>query len=204
MITIIDYGLGNINAFYNVYKRLNIPVCVAKTEHDISMASKLILPGVGSFDYAMELLNKSGLRAGIENKVLKQKTPILGVCVGMQILAEGSEEGKSPGLGWIKGKVKLFDVSKIKFLTKLPHMGWNTVEPVLANPLFNGLNSDSRFYFLHSYYFECPDADKVIATTTYGCNYCSAVNSDNVYGVQFHPEKSHSNGIRLLENFSKL
>ncbi len=204
MITIIDYGLGNINAFFNVYKRLNIPVCVAKTEQDISMATKLILPGVGSFDYAMELLNNSGLRTGIENKVLKQKTPILGICVGMQILAEESEEGKLPGLGWIKGKVKLFDVSNIKFNTKLPHMGWNTVEPVLDNPLFNGLNSDSRFYFLHSYYFECKDADNLIATTTYGYNYCSAVNSDNIYGVQFHPEKSHSNGVRLLENFSKL
>ncbi|KAB2826842.1 MAG: imidazole glycerol phosphate synthase subunit HisH [Bacteroidales bacterium] len=204
MITIIDYGLGNIKAFVNVYTRLNIAVEVARTEEQVLAASKLILPGVGSFDYAITLLANSGLREAIEKKVVQDSTPVIGICVGMQMMAESSDEGVLPGLGWIKGKVKLFDESKISFKTKLPHMGWNNIVPVSENALLSGLDSESRFYFLHSYYFECADESNVLATTQYGVKYACAVNSGNVYGVQFHPEKSHSNGVRLLENFSKL
>ena len=122
----------------------------------------------------------------------------------MQMMAESSDEGVLPGLGWIKGKVRLFDESKISFKTKLPHMGWNNIIPVTNQGLLNGLDNDSRFYFLHSYYFECSDQANVLATTEYGIRYACAVKSENVYGVQFHPEKSHSNGVLLLENFSKL
>lgn len=204
MITIIDYGLGNINAFVNVYTKLNIPVRVARTADEVLSAGKLILPGVGSFDYAMTLLNNSGLRSAVEKKVVEERTPVIGICVGMQMMAESSDEGVLPGLGWIKEKVRLFDESKISFKTKLPHMGWNNIIPVTNQGLLNGLDNDSRFYFLHSYYFECSDQANVLATTEYGIRYACAVKSENVYGVQFHPEKSHSNGVLLLENFSKL
>lgn len=204
MITIIDYGLGNINAFVNVYTKLNIPVRVARTADEVLSAGKLILPGVGSFDYAMTLLNNSCLRSAVEKKVVEERTPVIGICVGMQMMAESSDEGVLPGLGWIKGKVRLFDESKISFKTKLPHMGWNNIIPVTNQGLLNGLDNDSRFYFLHSYYFECSDQANVLATTEYGIRYACAVKSENVYGVQFHPEKSHSNGVLLLENFSKL
>lgn len=204
MITIIDYGLGNIKAFENVYSRLNIKVNVARNAADILSSSKLILPGVGSFDYAMTLLNDSGFRPAIEQKVLEDNTPIIGICVGMQMMASTSEEGILPGLGWIKGKVKLFDESKIDFKTKLPHMGWNNIEIQKSTKLFDGLDNSSRFYFLHSYYFECDDNEDIIAIADYGVKYTCAINHKNIYGIQFHPEKSHNNGVCLLENFSKL
>jgi len=204
MITIIDYGLGNIRAFVNVYERLNIKTKIARTADDIKFAKKIILPGVGAFDYAMSQLNASGMRDELENQVLNNKVPIVGICVGMQILAKSSDEGILPGLGWIDGEVKLFDSGLIPYKTRLPHMGWNTMTPIKNNPLLDGFNGNSRFYFLHSYYFSCNNSDDVISTTEYGIEYASAVNSNNIYGIQFHPEKSHSNGVQLLNNFAKL
>ncbi len=204
MITIIDYGLGNIRAFVNVYERLNIVTRVAKSAEDLKGASKIILPGVGAFDHAMTLLNHSGMREELENQVLVNKIPVVGICVGMQILANSSDEGVLPGLGWIDGQVKLFDASKITYKTRLPHMGWNSINPLVNNLLMNGFKAESRFYFLHSYYFECNDKEDILSTTDYGINYASAINKDNIYGIQFHPEKSHSNGIQLLHNFAKL
>jgi imidazole glycerol-phosphate synthase subunit HisH len=204
MITIIDYGLGNILAFANVYKRLNIPVRIAKTASDLEGASKLILPGVGAFDVAMQRLNQSGMRQSVDDLVLQQGVTVLGICVGMQILAHSSEEGKLTGLGWIDGRVKKFDVKAIPHRTHLPHMGWNNVVPVTSNPLFSGLDTDSRFYFLHSYYFECDHQDAVLAESDYGMKFSCAVNQRNIYGVQFHPEKSHRFGVQLLKNFADL
>jgi glutamine amidotransferase len=204
MITIIDYGLGNIRAFVNVYERLNIKTKVAHNAEDIKDATKIILPGVGAFDYAMKQLNASGMRDELDNKVLGEKIPVIGICVGMQILANSSEEGILPGLGWIDGEVKLFDTSKILHKTRLPHMGWNNINPVNGHNLLNGLDSQSRFYFLHSYYFVCHNENEIISTTEYGISYASAVNRENIFGIQFHPEKSHSNGIQLLHNFAKL
>jgi glutamine amidotransferase len=204
MITIIDYGLGNIRAFVNLYERLNVQTKIARFPGDLNSATKLILPGVGAFDYAMTLLNQSGMREELERQVMQDGVPVLGICVGMQILAKSSEEGVLPGLEWIDGRVRLFDASKIPFKTRLPHMGWNTIKPVRENPLLDGLNEESRFYFLHSYYFECADETETIATAEYGLRYACAVNRKNVYGVQFHPEKSHANGIRLLHNFARL
>ena len=162
------------------------------------------MPGVGAFDHAMEQLNKSGMRDELENQVLANQIPVVGICVGMQMLAKSSDEGKLPGLGWIDGIVRLFDATKIPYMTRLPHMGWNSIDPENDCPLLDGFNSESRFYFLHSYYFVCNEDKNIIATTDYGIRYASAVRKDNIYGIQFHPEKSHNNGIQLLYNFSKL
>lgn len=204
MITIIDYGLGNIRAFVNVYERLNIPVLVARNPEELKSASKLILPGVGAFDYAMLKFNNSGMRDAIEKLVLDQELPILGICVGMQMLAKSSEEGNLPGLGWIEGTVRKFDTCKSNGKLQLPEMGWNTVCPDDHNPLLLGFDDLSRFYFLHSCYFQCNRDEDVIAETDYGIRYASAINHGNIYGVQFHPEKSHHAGIRLLKNFAEI
>jgi len=203
MITIIDYGLGNVLAFVNVYRRLNIAVTVARSAGDLAGASKLILPGVGAFDHAMERLEQSGMRQEVEQLALQQGLPLLGVCVGMQMLANSSEEGQLPGLGWIDGAVRKFDV--LPPGTRLPHMGWNDVQPVAAaSGLFDSLEEDARFYFLHSYYFDCHQAQDVLATTDYGVKFSCAVKHDNIYGVQFHPEKSHHYGTQLLKNFAEI
>jgi len=204
MITIVDYGLGNIKAFVNVYERLNIPIKIAKTKYDLNDASKIIIPGVGAFDYAMEQLNKSGMRDELENKVIRDKVPVIGICVGMQILAKSSEEGKLPGLGWVDGKVLKFDINNIPYKTRLPHMGWNNINPIAESTLLKGFNNESRFYFLHSYYFVCNNQQDIISTTQYGIDFSSAINHNNIFGIQFHPEKSHSNGVSLLNNFAKL
>lgn len=204
MIVIIDYGLGNVLAFENVYRRLNIPVKVAKTADNLTDATKLILPGVGSFDHAMQQLDKSGMRHTLEQLVLQQGVPILGICVGMQMLANSSDEGKLPGLGWIDGIVRKFDVSTLPHGTHLPHMGWNDVKPLDNNRLFKDLEQDARFYFLHSYYFECHQPSDSLAVSNYGGEFACAVNHKNVYGVQFHPEKSHHFGSQLLKNFEEL
>lgn len=200
MISIIDYGLGNILAFRNVYERLNIQVTVSKTAADLSRSTKLILPGVGSFDHAMERLDASGMRPAIEDLVLRQGTPVLGICVGMQMLATSSEEGKRPGLGWVGGTVKRFRGDSLA----LPHMGWNDVMPTCSGGLFAGLERDARFYFLHSYFFECRDAQDSLAEADYGGGYTCAVNHEQIYGVQFHPEKSHHWGVQLLRNFAEM
>lgn len=204
MIAIIDYGLGNIQAFMNVYNRLGIPVTLAKTPDTLEAASKLILPGVGAFDYAMQLLDASGMRQTLDHLVLRKKVPILGICVGMQILANSSDEGRLSGLGWVPGRVKAFTSVPESAELPLPHMGWNDVNVTGVHKLFKGLEKDARFYFLHSYFFECLQQDSVCATASYGINFCCAVHSDNVYGVQFHPEKSHHFGTGLLKNFAEL
>lgn len=204
MITIIDYGLGNIRAFENVYKRLNISTKVAKNKNDLIGAKKIILPGVGAFDHAMTLLNNSGMREKLEELVLGIKIPVIGICVGMQILANKSDEGKLEGLGWVNAQVKKFEYSELPPNAPLPHMGWNNILPMTNSELMNGLNNESRFYFLHSYYFETINDENIIAQANYGINFTCAIKSDNIYGVQFHPEKSHHNGIQLLKNFGML
>ena len=155
MIAIVDYGLGNIRAFVNVYERLNIPMLVARSAKDLETATKIILPGVGAFDDAMTRLHASGMKEPLDELVLKKKVPVLGICIGMQILACSSEEGSLPGLGWVDGMVRKIDVSGLTDHTRLPHMGWNTIEPIEDNRLFSGLEKGSRFYFLHSYCFHC-------------------------------------------------
>jgi glutamine amidotransferase len=204
MITLVDYGLGNIQAFNNIYKRLNFPVRTATSVAELVSSEKLILPGVGAFDWAMMRLNKSGMRECIDDLVMNKGCPVLGVCVGMQMMAKRSDEGELEGLGWIDAEVKKFDENSFAQKTHLPHMGWNDVTPKCCNSLFRGLDEDARFYFLHSYYFVPKQESDVLSVTDYNGPYASSVRSNNIYGVQFHPEKSHSWGIQLLKNFAEI
>lgn len=204
MITIVNYGSGNIEAIGNIYNRLNISWNVAESVRQLENATKLILPGVGAFDKTMGQLVESGLKGKLDELVLSKKVPVLGICVGMQILADGSDEGKLPGLGWIKGMVRMFDVTNFKFKPHVPHLGWNNVTPKQEHPLFRGIDEQRGFYFLHSYYFECSSDVNVLAETEYGSTFSSAVYSENIFGAQFHPEKSHQNGIQFLKNYAEL
>lgn len=204
MITIIDYGLGNIGAFANMYKRLNLPTSIARREADLDGATHVILPGVGAFDHAMELLNASGLRDPLDRIVSDGSAVVLGVCVGMQILGDSSEEGTGRGLGWIAGRVKAFAGHPSAGRLPLPHMGWNDVAPTRQAMLFRGMEHDARFYFLHSYYFDCERKDDVLADADYGFPFACAIGRGKVFGVQFHPEKSHHWGANLLRNFAEI
>ena len=203
MIGIIDYGVGNIKAFANIYKNLNIPFKIVKDISEFENITKLILPGVGSFDHAMTSLENSGMREKLDELVLEKKIPVIGICVGMQMLAKSSEEGTLNGLGWIDGIVKKFDKSKIKN-APLPHMGWNNLIMEKKNKIFDNLEENPRYYFLHSYYFECENKEDVIATATYGEKFDCMINHKNIYGIQCHPEKSHHNGMQLLKNYGEL
>lgn len=204
MIHIVDYGLGNLQAFMTTFKRLGVDAVRARTSDELIKAERLILPGVGAFDHAMTLLNQSGMLPVLETLVLDRRKPILGICVGMQILASSSEEGALPGLGWIPGVVRSFKSDTRSSELPLPHMGWNDVNPRHNTSLFSGLESGERFYFLHSFFFDCNSQESVEATSTYGLDFSCAVSSGNIHGVQFHPEKSHHAGLRLLRNFSEI
>ncbi|SFI09029.1 imidazole glycerol phosphate synthase subunit HisH [Halpernia frigidisoli] len=204
MITIIDYGLGNIKAISNVYENFNIKTKIAKSKDDLEDAQRIILPGVGHFDHAMDLLNKSGMRTKLDELILIQKKPILGICVGMQIMANSSEEGIQPGLKYMDAEVKKFDVSKIKHQTKIPHMGWNNVKNSNGDALFNEIEIDASFYFLHSYHVVCKNENEAISVTDYEGKFISVFRKNHIFGVQFHPEKSHRAGELLLRNFAKI
>ena len=203
MITIVDYGLGNILAFANIYKRLNIPFKMASNSSELADTTKIILPGVGSFDWAMSRLNQSGMRDLLDELVLVKEVPVIGICVGMQMMANSSDEGEMKGLGWIDANIRRFNDSCFQYATHLPHMGWNDVEPIKYDPLFDGIENGSRFYFLHSYFFSHKEEGQVLAQTEYGGLFTSAAHNKNVYGVQCHPEKSHHWGERLLKNFAE-
>lgn len=203
MITIVDYGLGNIKAFSNMYKRLNIETRLARSSEELRDATRIVLPGVGHFDYAMDLLDSSGMRATLDELVMSKDVPVIGICVGMQILANSSEEGQRRGLGWIPGHVQSLRKLPIGNDMPLPHMGWNDVAPTQSFGLFSGLETDARFYFLHSFYFDAANHSDVAATANYGQDFPCVVQSGNVTGVQFHPEKSHHWGARLLRNFAE-
>lgn len=204
MITIINYGCGNIKAIQNVYHKLSIQTKVANRYEDLLDAKKLILPGVGAFDFAMQKFIDSGMKEKTNELVIEKKVPVLGICVGVQLMTLSSEEGVLPGLGWINATVKKFENRKVPYLINLPHMGWNDVNPVKESSLFKGLEKDARFYFLHSYYLSSNTMNEIIAESDYAGAFTCAVNHENVYGVQFHPEKSHRYGVTLLNNFAKL
>jgi glutamine amidotransferase len=201
-VTLVNYGLGNIQAFAHIYQRLNISFEVATTPEQLANAERIVLPGVGAFDWAMTRLNDSGLRDTLDTMVLQRRVPVLGICVGMQIMARQSEEGKMAGLGWIDAEVVRFDPAKIRD-NPLPHMGWNDVRPVSADGVFQGIEAP-MYYFLHSFYIVPRQPDDVLSTTQYGAEFVAAVRNANVFGTQFHPEKSHQWGIDLLRNFANV
>ncbi|BFP41094.1 imidazole glycerol phosphate synthase subunit HisH [Flavobacteriaceae bacterium GF1] len=204
MIKIVNYGSGNIQAILNIYKQLDIECIVADNPTQLAGATKLILPGVGAFDETMQELLDSGFQAELNRLVLENKIPVLGVCVGMQILGNRSDEGKLPGLGFIDGEIKKFD-SKI-FIQKphLPHLGWNSIQPSKEHSIFDNIDFEQGFYFLHTYYFSCNSKEDILASTEYGIEFSSAVNHGNIFGMQFHPEKSHNNGVQVFKNFANL
>jgi imidazole glycerol-phosphate synthase subunit HisH len=202
-VVVVDYGVGNLGSILNMLKKLGAAAKASRVAADIETAERLILPGIGAFDSAMGKLKESGLIPVLEQRVLFQKTPLLGICLGMQLLANGSEEGALPGLGWIDADIKRFRPEQMADAQKIPHMGWNKAAPAASAPLFRGMESDARFYFAHSFHVSCaPTA--TLCETHYGYDFASGIVSGNVMGVQFHPEKSHRFGLKLLENYMSI
>ncbi|HXU71374.1 MAG TPA: imidazole glycerol phosphate synthase subunit HisH [Polyangia bacterium] len=199
-IVVVDYEMGNVGSIVNMMKRLGHTATVSRAPGVIERAERLILPGVGSFDAGMEKIRGFGLEEILTRKVIAERTPILGICLGMQLLGERSDEGKARGLGWITSESVRFS-SEVE---RVPHMGWNTVQPGTGGPhwLFDGEPDDPRFYFVHSYHVVCKDPADVIATCRYGRSFSAAIARGHILGVQFHPEKSHKFGMKLLGNFA--
>lgn len=204
MLVIIDYEVGNLTSIKKMLKKAGCADAIISGKlEDIEKATKLILPGVGHFDYGMSQLHSSGLVEMLNKKVLKDKVPILGICLGAQLLTRGSEEGSQQGLGWIAADTVKFDVAKLADNLKIPHMGWSDVTFKNEAPLFNNMPHDSRFYFVHSYHLKCDNINDIAATTKYGYEFAAGIIKDNIMGMQFHPEKSHKYGMQLLSNFVK-
>lgn len=200
-VAIVDYGVGNIGSIANMLKKVGQEGVIANSTTLLENATHFILPGVGAFDYGMQALKDSGLLSTLEKKVLKQNHPFLGVCLGAQMLGRASEEGKEQGLGWLPFVVKRFSVLPP---LRVPHMGWNVVVPIKDNHLLQKAAEELRFYFVHSYYMQPDEASLAIGQTPYGHLFVSAVGEKNIFGVQFHPEKSHRFGAALLKQFSEL
>lgn len=204
MIAIVDYGSGNVAAIADIFKRLKVPHAVTADHSQLRNADRYILPGVGAFDTTMRTLRDSGLVGVLNEEVHGRGKKIMGVCVGMQILGDSSEEGVLPGLGWIPGHIRRIDASTLINPPKLPHMGWNSVKTIGTSPLFEGVDVEQGFYFLHSYFFDAARRQDVIATMSYGTELPCGVANDNVFGFQFHPEKSHANGVAVFQNFARI
>jgi glutamine amidotransferase len=201
MIVIIDYGMGNLGSIVNMFKKVGAKAEVSSDLDVIAKAPKLLLPGVGSFDRAMERIEALGMKSVLDDQALVIKKPILGICLGMQLLTRGSEEGKLPGLGWIGADTKKFpSISGLR----IPHMGWNSVEPTTSSPLTNNLLKESRFYFVHSYCVQVDHQNNSILKCQYGISFDAAIQHDNIFGAQFHPEKSHKFGMQIFKNFVNL
>jgi glutamine amidotransferase len=201
VITIVDYGMGNLGSILNMFKRIGARAQITGDPAAVERAGKILLPGVGAFDKAMERIDGSGLRQVLDRKALQERVPILGICLGMQLLTRSSEEGSAAGLGWI-------DAVTLRFPPdaglKIPHMGWNAVSAVRDSPLTAGLLDDARYYFVHTYYVRADREDDCVLKTRYGVTFDACVARGNIYGAQFHPEKSHKFGMQLLANFAEL
>lgn len=201
MIVIIDYGMGNLGSIYNMFKYIGSKAVISNDVDVIKNADKILLPGVGSFDRAMDRINASGLRGILDEQALVEKKPILGICLGMQLLTRGSEEGSLPGLGWIEADTLRFpNMDNLR----IPHMGWNSVEPAMPSPLTKDISRESRFYFVHSYRVHVDNEAHSILKCNYGLAFDAAIQRENIFGAQFHPEKSHKFGMQLLQNFANL
>src|ERR1700730_8539873 len=203
MITIIDYGIGNLSSIRNMLRKAGFNSIISGRAEDVANASKILLPGMGAFDNCMEKLDQSGLRPLIERRVLKEKVAVLGICVGLQMFMQSSEEGLLQGLGWIKGNTIRFKLDKMQGERKIPNMGWLDVQFKRASPLLKDLDG-SRFYFAHSYHVELNESKDELISANYGYDYTVAIEHENIMGVQFHPEKSHRFGMQLLKNFATL
>lgn len=201
MIAIVNYGMGNLGSVLNMFKRIRVAAEIVDQPEKILEARKILLPGVGSFDVAMKRINENGFYEVLNQKALVDKVPILGICLGMQLLTRGSEEGLLPGLGWIKADTVKFPTGSS---LKVPHMGWNRVHNATPSVLTTDMHDESRFYFVHSYRVHVDDQKNSILKCTYGIEFDAAVQNDNIFGAQFHPEKSHKFGMRFLENFAKI
>ena len=203
MTTIIDYGTGNIGSIANMLKKIGEASCITADTGEIAKAERLVLCGVGSFDDGINKLEELGIIDVLNKKVLEDKTPILGICLGMQLFTEGSEEGTKAGLGWVKGFTRRFDFTGITAERQLrvPHMGWNEVKHSKSSKILNNLDTNSRFYFVHSYHVNLNNKTDELLQAQYGFPFTAAFEHQNIIGVQFHPEKSHKFGIRIFENF---
>jgi glutamine amidotransferase len=203
MITIIDYDLGNLESIKNMFSKVGIEATITKDTELISKGEKFILPGVGSYEYGISKLKGMPYFDVLESKIMKEKKPILGICLGAQLLFESSEEGNSPtGLGWLKGKVVKFRPELMSEPLKIPQMGWNWVKSNKESKLAEGMNEESRFYFVHSYHFAETEAANILFSSEYGYEFVSGIEKENILGVQFHPEKSHNFGFQLFKNFA--
>lgn len=201
MIAIVDYGMGNLGSVLNMFKRLGVDAKITSDKEEIFKSPKVLLPGVGAFDSAMQRINQLGLKEVLDYKALKEKVPVLGICLGMQLLTKSSEEGVMPGLGWIDGQALNFK-GRINSALKIPHMGWNVAEIRSKCNLTNNYEGEIRFYFVHSYFVVAPE--NTMMKTTYGIQFDSAIVKDNIFGAQFHPEKSHKFGMQLFKNFASI
>ena len=198
MITIIDYGMGNLHSVFKAFKRVGIKTVVSSRKEDVIASEKLILPGVGHFKKGIENLNKLGLVEVLNKRVVKEKIPLLGICLGMQLLTKFSEEGNAHGLGWIDAETIKFRLER-EF--KIPHMGWNNINIKKGDSIFSGVKKNASFYFVHSFHVECKNEKEILAITNYGKGFVSMIRKENILGIRFHPEKSHSQGLQILKNF---
>jgi len=203
-IVIVDYGMGNVGSIANMLRKLGVPAVLSDVPEVVAAADRLILPGVGSFDVAMENLRSRGLVEPLTRRVMVDGAPLLGICLGMQLLAESSEEGSLPGLGWVAGRVTRLPAVGPDGPLPIPHMGWSKVRCEKPSAVLTSLGGEARYYFVHSYAFRCADPADVLGVTDYGESFTSAVEHDNVIGAQFHPEKSHRHGMALLADFAAI
>ena len=201
-IIIIDYGMGNLGSLANMLKKIQIPVKISSEIADIESAEKLILPGVGSFDHGMQNLDNLNLIEILNKKIVKDRIPILGICLGMQLFTKISEEGNRMGLAWLDAETVKFSLNKESSL-KIPHMGWETLTVKKSHFLFDDVKTDAMYYFVHSFHLICNQETDILSTSHYGYDFVSSISKDNIIGVQFHPEKSHKYGMKLLENFTR-
>lgn len=202
MIAVVDYGLGNLGSILNMLRKLGVPARVTSLPDEIAAADKLVLPGVGSFDSGMAALEERGLVPALNRRVIDEGTPLLGLCLGMQLMTRGSEEGRRPGLGWIDATTVRFRFGAEGPRLPVPHMGWNSVRVERRAPVLASLPDPARFYFVHSYHLACVSPETVLATACYGYDFPAVVGRDNLVGTQFHPEKSHRYGMALLRSFA--
>lgn len=200
MIHIVNYGLGNLGSIQNMLKKVGAEAKIIEKPQELEDASKIILPGVGSYDTGMRNLENNGWLEILNKRVLTDQVPTLGICLGLQLMCKGSEEGKLPGLGWFNADVKKFDFSDLRY--KIPHIGWKETQSVKESKLFKDDLKLRRYYFVHSYYVQSNDISEVLTTTNYGFDFASGLEKKNLIGVQFHPEKSHIFGLSLLKNFA--